>query len=92
MNAGDMIAFTCVALGAPLPYITWSKNGSDLSNDSRHTISQVLISQGGITFVKSDLEICATEERDSGRFGCTANSADSSDTGSFNLSVNPMSK
>ena len=88
MNAGDMIAITCVALGAPLPYITWSKNGSDLSNDSRHTISEVLVSQGGMTFVKSDLEICATEgETDSLEYECSADNEAGSDSASFQLSV-----
>ena len=58
-----------MASGSPLPTVTWSKNGSILSNSSELYIHQVLVTDGGLTFVESVLRMCNVEESD---YWCSA--------------------
>ena len=79
---------TCVASGTFAPNISWSKGELVLSNDSvRINIYTVELEEGGITFVRSILEICSLETSDSGTYGCTATLPDNSDSGNFTVSV-----
>ena len=89
-DAGNTVLFTCVAVGDPLPSITWSRqNGSVLENNSRITILEELVSEGGLTFVKSILEVCSLEVSDSSNYSCSAQNDFGSDTSTFELSVSP---
>ena len=87
MDNGDTIAFTCVAYGTPLPYITWSRNDSSLSNYSYVTVFEEFMSHNGVTVVKSTLEICGASLEDSGEYSCSADSGISSESFSFVLQV-----
>ena len=58
-----------MASGSPLPSVTWSKNGSILSNSSEFYVHQVLVTDGGLTFVESVLQMCNVEESD---YWCSA--------------------
>ena len=62
-NASAMILH-CVSYGFPLPSISWVRNGTTLANGSYTFINQNLVSVGGVTFVKSSLEVCSTEDSD----------------------------
>ena len=88
VDAGNTVLFTCVALGDSLPSITWSRqNGSVLDNDTGVTIYEELVSEGGLIFVQSILEVCSVEELDSGNYSCSADNDFGSDTSTFELTV-----
>jgi len=74
-NANTVI-LNCVSYGFPLPSFTWLQNGTTLANDttlangSHTSINESLVSVGGVTFVKSRLEVCSTEDSDS-NYSCS---------------------
>ena len=84
---GNTVNINCVANGFPVPSVTWSKDDTVLINDSRTTVYEEMVVQGGIPFVKSVLQICSTEVVDSGDYNCTADNEFSKDTISFKVTV-----
>jgi len=52
----------------------------------------VLVTENGVTFVQSILELCSTEEADAGQYSCFAENTLGNDTTSFVLTVNAQSK
>ena len=91
-DIGDTVVLTCVAYGSPAPYITWSKNDTNISNDSQVAIYEQVVPLRGIMFVRSTLEIgCATEE-DGDKYTCTAANRHVKSSFSTNLSVNAVGK
>ena len=60
-----------------------------LGNDSRVNIYVEEITENRRTFVQSVLEICSSEEMDSGEYTCSAESRVGNDSASFNLTVFP---
>ena len=68
--------------------ISWSRQGSDLMNDSQQiTIYEQNVEEGGITFVKSILQICNFGEGNAGMYRCFAENIAGNDTASFELLV-----
>ena len=65
----------------------WSHDNIDLSNDSQITIYEELVVVGGLTFVKSILEICSISAPDGGEYHCTASNQNGTHTANFNLTV-----
>ena len=63
-----------------------------LNNNSRVTIYEELVTENGVTFVRSILELCNLEEADAGQYSCFANNTIGNDTASFMLTVNAQSK
>ena len=93
IQATDSAIFTCVAYGNPPPFITWRRNGSsEVTSNSRVNISEKVVSLREITFVKSVLEICSSEEGDSGEYSCDADNGARSDGFRFDFTVIPESK
>lgn len=89
VDAGSTASLTCVAYGEPIvPSITWSKNGGNLNNDSRITTSEAIVSEAGVRFVKSTLEICNTDGSDSDQYTCFASRGTTGDRYVFQLTVN----
>ena len=84
---GQTVLFTCVSSGMPLPLISWSREGETLGSDSRVNIYVEEITENGMTFVQSVLEICSSEEMDSGEYTCSAESTLGNDSASFDLVV-----
>ena len=85
---GDTVLLTCVASGDQPLSISWSREGSVLMNDSqRITIYEEEVTEGGITFVQSILQICSAEINDAGSYSCTADNAAGNDTASFELTI-----
>jgi len=66
----SMLIFTCLAIGRPLPFINWTNNGTTPVNNSTVLIYRQLMTEGGITFVRSILQTCATN---SNSYRCIAN-------------------
>ena len=92
MNAGNTVTFVCVASGNPNPSISWNRGDSVLSNDSRVTIYEDLVTENAMTFVQSILELCSAEQADAGQYSCIAENTLGNDTASFMLTVNAQSK
>ena len=85
--AGNTVLFTCVGYGEGSTSVSWKKGDASLVNDSRTTITNDLITEGGVAFVQSVLEICSTEVADTGQYSCTADNGVGIDTTMFALTV-----
>ena len=92
VDAGNSITFVCMAYGDPNPSISWNRRGTALSNNSRITIFEELLTENEATFVWSILELCSAEEADAGQYSCIADNILGNDTASFVLTVNPQCK
>ena len=92
VDAGNTITFACVAYGDPNPSISWNTGGTPLSNGTRVTIYEELVTENGVTFVQSILELCSAEEADAGQYSCFADNTLGNDTESFELTVNARSR
>ena len=92
VDAGSTVLLTCVALAKDQLSIEWIREGNEttLSNRTRITIYEELIDEGDLTFLKSILEICRTDEADSGLHSCLADDGVSNDTVMFQLNVLPV--
>ena len=87
VEAGSTVVFACVGFGDPTPSVTWSTGGVQLSNNSRITIYEELVTENGVDFVQSILEICSAEEADGGQYSCTVGNALRNASVNFELSV-----
>ena len=85
---GNTITFVCVAYGIPDPSISWNRGDTTLSNGSRVTIYEELLTDNGVTFVQSILELCSAEVEDAGEYSCFAKNTLGNDTAAFVLTVN----
>ena len=88
VDAGNTIVGVCVAYGDPNPSITWNRGGTALSNDSRVTIYEELVTENGVTFVQSIIEVCSAEVSDAGQYSCFTENTFGNDTAVFELTVN----
>ena len=68
---GDTALLGCVGYGQPYVLITWSKNGESITNNSRVTVNETEVTQGGMLFRQSFLELCSVEFSDAGNYTCT---------------------
>ena len=91
VDAGNTVVVACVVYGSPAPNITWSRDGNILSNDTRVTIYDELVTESGVTFVQSILEICSATPSDGGQYICLATNFHGNDNATFDLTVNPVS-
>ena len=92
VDAGNTITFVCVTHGNPNPSISWNREDTVLSNNSRITIFDELLTENGVTFLRSIIELCSAEEADAGQYSCFADNTLGNDTASFVLTVNAQSK
>ena len=91
VREGNTLLVTCVAYGATLPSVSWTRNGSVLSNSSgdRISIYEETVDEGGVLFAKSVLEICSAESADEGEYSCVASNPYGEASFSFNINVIP---
>ena len=92
VDAGNTIVAVCVAYGDPNPSITWNRAGTALSNDSRVTIYEELVTENGVLFVQSIIEVCSAEVSDAGQYSCFTENNFGNDTAVFELTVNAGGK
>ena len=85
---GSTVTMSCIAIGFPLPGITWSKDGSPLGNSADSvTISNRVLTEGGQTFSVSLLTVCNFGYDDIGEYSClAANSVGATDSLSWQVS------
>ena len=76
----------CVAYGELTPLVGWSREGMRLMNDSRVTIYENEVTERGLSFNKTILEICSFETLDSGQYSCDANNQAATASASFEVS------
>ena len=85
--------FTCVAAGGPSTSISWSSlSEPQLTNSSRVTIYEELVTEGGVTFVQSFLEICSVQETDASNYTCSATNDLGTDNATFEFAVDSEGK
>ena len=83
--AGSTTVLACVGYGSPS--VTWSKDGAVLVNNSQVTIFEDQVTRGGFTFTKSVLQLCDTQEVNSGQYSCSIEDIQMNDSATFELSV-----
>ena len=87
ITAGYTGMFVCVAYGYPVPSLTWERDGTPLSNQSRSIIYEELVVENQLTFVQSILVVCSLEQDDTAHYNCSASNNISFASASFNLTV-----
>ena len=87
VELGSSVLLHCVSYGAPPAPIIWSKDGITLSNDSKITITEWVVSENGLTFVRSAMELCSAEVADGGIYSCTADNGITNDGFSFDVTI-----
>ena len=85
--AGNTIVMACVGSGSPTPSLNWSRNGMELTNSSRFTIYNELVTENGVTFIESILEICSIGEADAGEYTCAVANQAGSDAVTVQITV-----
>ena len=90
LSAGDTLTLSCVGYGNPLPSVFWSRSDTNqvLINSSRITIFEETLSQSGVTFVKSILQVCSVQPSMTGEYSCTSRNEIGNETATFQLTVN----
>ena len=86
VDYGSTIYMACVATGDQ-PDISWSLDGVALVNGNDFTITTSNITEGGVTFVQSILEVCTVDGSETGEYSCTALNSEGSDAGSWNVDL-----
>lgn len=66
VSIGDSVVLQCLSSGAPMPFITWFKDGN------------IVVSSGHVVFAMSGqyLVIAEAEEEDSGSYACQATNSE----------------
>ncbi len=94
VEAGSTVLITCVAYSEATTSITWIRDSDqttlDNSTGSQVTVYEELVTEGGLTFVQSILEVCSVEDGDSGSYTCVASNEFRNDSSTFNLTVLPV--
>ena len=90
VDEGNTVILTCVGYGVPYAAISWEREGVGLTNDSRITIYEEPLTEGGVTFTKSILEICSAQVSDTGSYSCIADNGVSNDTVLFDVTILPV--
>ena len=89
MKPGSSIQLHCVAYGTLPLSITWSREGSNLTNGSQQIfIYERQFEEGQFTFLESILQICSAEfDDDPGIYGCLTENELGTDTVGFELTL-----
>jgi len=62
VDPGSTVILQCVGYGFPTPHIRWTQNGTALTNASNIVIYKELVNEGGVSFMKSTLEVCSVND------------------------------
>ncbi len=93
VDEGFTVLITCVAYGELPTYISWVRESDqttlDNSTSSRVTVYEELVTEGGLTFTQSILEICSVDETDESNYTCVAVNSFGNDSSLFQFDVVP---
>ena len=92
VDAYNTVTFTCVVYGDPGPSISWNRGDTELTNDSRVTIYETVVTSNGVTFTQSFLVLCGAEQADAGEYSCFSENIFGNSTIEFVLTVNARGK
>ena len=86
---GDTVLLTCVAFGDPLPTFYWLHNSQPVENstDSTTLVFDDYVTEYGITFVRSILQLCSVTFEAEGYYTCVANNSAGVETANTSLQV-----
>ena len=87
MEEGNTLYLVCVGYGNPAASVSWERDGVTVANDSRATIYDMLLMEGGSDFTQSVLEICSAELTDAGTYTCAVDNGVGTDSSSFDVNV-----
>ena len=94
--AGSTLLLPCVAYSysddesaIPLSTPTWKKGDTLLQNDSRVIVHEAVhMTRGGLTLIKSVLELCSVDLEDSGTYSCIVSTGEEEqDTSTFQIVI-----
>ena len=90
LSPGDTLTLSCVGYGNPLPSVFWSRSDTNqvLTNSSQMSIFEETLSESGVTFVKSILQVCSVQPSMTGEYSCTSQNELGNETATFELTVN----
>ena len=89
-DEGSTVLAVCVGNGNPLPGISWSREGTILTNGSlsdRVSVWQETVEEDGVLFVQSVLQLCSLDGSDTGEYTCTVANDQVADSISFSVTV-----
>ena len=87
VTAGNTVFFSCAGYGIPTPYITWSRNGTQLYNNTRVRIYTRVVNEGGVQLIHSLLELCSVIPADEGDYACEMENVVGTNSSTFYLEV-----
>lgn len=85
VEVGNTVILSCAGFGDPIPSVTWYMGNIQLSNNSQVTIYTELLTQVGVDFVHSILEICNVGETTVGEYSCTVSNAFGDTSSNFGI-------
>ena len=83
----NTVLFTCVGYGYPLPAISWSFQGNEITNNSRVLLFTDVLSLNGSVFIQSVLQLCGVESSDEGDYTCVLSNIAGYDQSNFFVDV-----
>lgn len=83
-TTNTLMIWRCIAVGYPLPNITWSRNGDPISPNK---MSTTIFKKQGITFVQSTLELCI-DDTALGQYMCIATNSHTTANIAYNVFSN----
>ena len=76
VKVGSTILLSCVASGHPLPSLSWTRQSRELNNGSGFIVYPRLVTEAGISFMTSTLEVCSAN---ASTYTCSAVNQNSQD-------------
>ena len=71
---GNTVILNCMGSGDPVPTVSWRRGTVQQSNSSTITIYTERVTEAGVNFVQSILEICSVGTTTDGQYSCTVSS------------------
>lgn len=87
VSYGSTVLLTCIVYGDPIPDIYWLNDTSLIANTTDIMVYQEVITDWGVTFSRSILEVCSVDLSDEANYSCAANNSVGDESAFFSLTV-----
>ena len=87
VHGGSTLLLTAIGYGTPLPAVSWTHQGVNLTNTSRIKIYESVVTKNGSSFAKSVLEICNVEYSANSEYTVSMSNGITAAFASFNIFV-----